>query len=532
MGVTPEELKVVREVEWRKCERSFPYFFANYWHVVTPDRGVRPVDARELQMSCANDLQESRRLLIVKARQIGWSTLMTAYVFWTAWFHPYKHCLVLSKREDPDAVLIVQNVKFAFGLLPAWMRARGPKTLNDRKGNITYDNGSYIDSDASSDDPARGRTLALLILDEFGKFENPYEAWQSAVPATEFGQCIVLGNPNGYGSWYHTVSLEAKQGLSDFDYRFYPWWAASHRDQTWFDRETSSMTPAQVAAEYPDNDTDCWISAGSPVFDMKVIEKWGTVEPHLQETTEGTYRTWKDPEEKATYVIGADVAGGGPKGDFSVAQVLDVATGEHVCEFRGKLDPVHYAHLLHRLALRYNRATLVVEANNVGGPVLRELLDEIKYFRLYKRRTYNYEVDKTTTKYGWETTRATKFIAIQDMWKRLTGGRVKTTDARLLEEMVAYRYINEHEMGGFPHDDRVMAMAIAIQGLVAEPGAMVSAAPPEPKPESRFAGFDGTLVGAAFQLGGDPKKAEQKMREYYEIRPVVMNRSGRRRRGL
>lgn len=530
MATTAAELKVLREAEWRRCRDSFPHFFANYWVVILPDKGVTPVEARELQLECAKSFQGERRMMILKARQIGWTTLICAYTFWKAWYKDHQHCLVLSRREDPEAVLIVQNIKFGYKNLPAWMRARGPQPLNDRKGNITYDNGSYIDSDASSDDPARGRTLALLVLDEFGKFENPTEAWSSATPATEYGQCIVLGNANGYGTWYHTLCLQSKAGDNDFSYRFYPWWAVPGRTQEWLDKETSSYTPSQRAAEFPDNDVDCWVSSGSPVFDSKLIGTWPTDEGHRSSDHRGVTRTWGEPREGYRYVIGADVAGGGPRGDFSVAQVIEVQTGKHVAEFRGQLDPPAYAHLLHEMALKYNRATISVEANNVGQPVLKELLEEIKYFRLYRRRTWNRQVDKTLDKYGFETNRASKQIAISDLWKHIIGGRVKTTDGHLFEEMIAYRYLNEFEMGGLPHDDRVMSMAIAIQLMLEESQYVPTTQEAPAKPLSRFPGHDGTLGGMAFQAGAkSPTEAQQKMRDYYESRPAVMNGTRRRR---
>lgn len=480
-------------MEWRKCEKSFAYFFSNYWKVLVPNQGIVPVDVRQPQMESAELFQNERRVLVLKARQIGWSTLITAYLFWKTFFFPNTPTMALSRREDPEAYLIISNAKMGYANLPAWMRNRGPKQLTDNMTEIRWGNGSMIESDSSKDNPARGRTFALLVLDEFGKMPNPDDAWGSALPATEYGQLIVVGNANGFGTRWFKLYQQAKAGESDFVARFYPWNVVPHRDSDWLERETSSMTPAERAAEYPTNDEECWVQSGNPVYDVERLKVYPTSpceDVRIEADLEATLTTWAPPEEGKSYVIGMDVSLGKGTGDYTVANVIEVETGRHVCEWRSRMATIwQAAERVNQIGLDYNQAWLAVEHNGVGEGVINRLREHHNYPNLYYRKVWNRAAQSHVIKYGWDTSGTTKPQIVSELQERLFTGEILTTHSDLVEEMIAYRYLANGQMGGMPHDDRVMSMAIAVRTWYEHPKT-VAVAQHEPPPEPGTLGHD------------------------------------------
>lgn len=467
---------LLQELDYRRCAESFPYFLEKYWIAVTP-QGLRHLDAREAQLEAAAMFQNERRLIVVKARQIGWTTLISAYLCWLCFFKDNQLCLALSRREDPEARIIVSMVKVGYDNLPMWMRRRGPRLINNNLTKLTWSNGSQLDSDASKDNPARGRTLACLVMDEFGRFPNPESAWSSALPATEFGQCFVVGNANGWGTFFHTQYMMAKEGTSDFKPAFYSWrCGGKHRDDAWLARETSSYTPAQRAAEYPEDDEECWIKAGSPRFDNEWLLSQQWVDPRVGRMEGGRFVVddtgfldlYAAPQPGMSYTIGVDTAGGGESGDFACAQVLCLNTGQHVAELHGRIEPTRLAMEVDKLGRWYNLAKVIPERNRHGIAFIDALRTTFQYPRIYTERRYGVRGYHDTDRYGFQTTDQTKPLALERMWAMLQTGDMVTTSREYLKQMSEYHYLEDGTTGGSPHDDRVMAMAMATTVLMQE----------------------------------------------------------------
>ena len=524
---------VLLDAEWRYCAESFRYFFQNYWKCIVPGRGTINVDARPAQLETADLFQNERRIVVLKARQIGWTTAVTAYVFWKGYFHDNQEIAVLSRREDPEAKLIIVNIKFGYDQLPLWMRKRGPKITNDHMTKVIWSNGSTVESDASKDNPVRGRTLALLVLDELGKFPNPEQAWQSALPAVEYGQLIAIGNANHYMSRWWSIYTEAKSGVNNFIARFYPWniEGIEHRTPEWFERETASMTPAERAAEYPENDEECWLVSGSPVFDTDILQalplqsgREGIFDGEtFVPTANGWLHLFEPPMPGRKYVIGADSARGLEHGDYSAAVVL-AHDGRHVASIRSKLKPSALAVALNGVGRWYNKALLGVEINKDGAAVLDPLVEDMFYPNLFRRRSYNEVYQRVTTRYGWDTNSQSKPLMIAQLNDAFVKGAIRTTDPLVISEAIAYRYLGDGTMGGSPHDDMVIASAIAVQMLkeLYVPGVGPEVEVPM-LPPSRFEGFDGTFHGHA-RMGETPESLGESKNV------IVMNRNATRRR--
>lgn len=64
-----------------RCEADFPYWMQHYGVVEMRERGVVPMSdvVWKFQMSLAGLLQHEKRLIVLKARQIGMSTIAMLY---------------------------------------------------------------------------------------------------------------------------------------------------------------------------------------------------------------------------------------------------------------------------------------------------------------------------------------------------------------------------------------------------------------------------------------------------------------------
>ena len=271
MSYTLSELK--QEAEWRKCKKNETYFLENYWHIAHPAHGRILFDLRSAQATALKHWEDHRYSLTLKARQIGWSTLVAAHQFWLAFFHPDQNIIDLSRTER-EAVLLLRKTKYGFKHLPEWMLERGPKSIMEHQQRMGFDNGSLITSMPSASDPARGESASLIVVDEWAFLPNPEEAWASIEPVADIGGRIIgLSTANGSGNFYHQLWVGASTGANKFAPMFFPWSATEDRGDAWYQEKIKSMLPWQLAQEYPTTPEEAFVKSGNPVFDLDVLEQ-------------------------------------------------------------------------------------------------------------------------------------------------------------------------------------------------------------------------------------------------------------------
>ena len=261
-----------QEVEWRKCVRSEKYFLKNYWYIAHPAHGRILFNLRDAQTKALEEWSENRYSLTLKARQIGWTTLVAAHQFWLAFFHPDQNIIDLSRTER-ESVLLLKKTKYGAKHLPDWMINRGPKSLVEHQQRMAFDNGSQIVSMPSASDPARGESASLVVVDEWAFLPSPEDAWASIEPVADVGGRIIgLSTANGSGNFFHHLWTGATTGNNKFSPMFFPWSATGDRDESWYESKRDSMLPWQLAQEYPTTPEEAFIRSGNPVFDLDVLD--------------------------------------------------------------------------------------------------------------------------------------------------------------------------------------------------------------------------------------------------------------------
>lgn len=452
------------------CER----FLREQVFIQHPEHGAILFDLRPAQLEALHTVMNDRYVIILKARQLGWSTLMACYSLWLAMFWADQQIVMLSKGER-EAHALLSKADYAYRRLPDWLKERAPKRLDRSVGKITFDHGSKIESMPSKEDPARGTAVSLVIVDEWAFLDNSEDAWASIEPITDVGGRVVgLSTANGAGTFFHTFWIMAVTGKSQFTHLFYPWYANTERDDDWYEAKKKSMLPWQLAQEYPDNPEEAFIRSGNPVFDVDQLRAMETVAPTRYDLSideeqlptlnkNGLLRVWELRDSMESYVIGADVAEGLEHGDYSSAHVISANTGRVVAKWHGRIDPDLFGELLARLGWYYNTAYIGVEVNN-HGLTTNKALQRVGYPRIYQRKRLDgpRKNRKTVDSIGWLTTRVSKPLMIDELARDLRD-QIILKDADTIGELLTYVRDDKGQMSGSPFDDQVISLAIANQ---------------------------------------------------------------------
>ena len=480
--------ELLNEKEWRLCKGpenatpeeladAFAHFCSTYWHIRHPERGRILFEMREAQTETALAWIEHRRTIVLKARQIGFSTLAAAFAFWEVFFWSDRPEVMLSRTER-EAAKLLQKAKYGYKQLPEWMRQRGPALISDNQLKMVFNNESYLESLPSGNDPARGESLYRIFVDEMAFLPNSEEAWASIEPTVDVGGRVVcLSTANGEGNIFHSLWVGSQTGANSFKGIFFPW-SASERDEDWYEVKRRELPDWQLAQEYPSDPDEAFIRSGRPVFDLETLRNIELVEPRKGYLHKGmgrnVYEFREDGGELSVfalpvldhvYCIGADVAEGLGHGDYSSAHVIDASTEELVAHWHGHVDPDLFgSEVLYALGHWYGYALLGVENNNHGLTTLKAL-QRAGYKNLYRQRRLAQRNPQATEILGWRTTAASKPLAIDELSKSLRDGELYVPCAKTVAELRTFVREANGKMHGSPHDDRVMSLAVGNQML-------------------------------------------------------------------
>jgi hypothetical protein len=189
--------------------------------------------------------------------------------------------------------------------------------------------------------------------------------------------------------------------------------------------------------EYPTYPEEAFEASGGDVLDQRVLAEWQEYATRNVPLRRGFFRpeydtygrpvlnnVWvndrhgdleiyemPDPDDK--YVVFVDCAQGTSDGDWHVAFVMSVKTGNQVAEYRSKKDPDEATDQVEMLGMLYNRALTAVETTGGWGwPFLSHLgqRSHLNGIQMYERDTIEkIGGQKVPMKRpGWETTTKTR----------------------------------------------------------------------------------------------------------------------------
>lgn len=477
--------QLLEEREWRRCFpattnpakllEGFDYFCHTFVYIKHPELGRIKFDMFDAQRETVEQWIKNRYSLMLKARQLGFSTLVSVFCLWLAFGYSDRVIIMLSRTER-DAIKLLAKAKYAYRFLPEWMKYRGPP-MNATQTKMEFANESYIESLPSASDPARGESVYLAVIDELAYLPNSEEAWSSIEPIADVGgRVIALSTANGEGNLFHKLWVGATTKTNRFKAMFYPW-SANGRSQEWYEEKKADLPEWQLAQEYPDNPDDAFLKSGRPAFSLDVLRSLKTSSPIVRgffaehrywnfvPEADGPLRIWDHVRGDGRYVMGADPAQGYEYGDYSSVHVINARDGRVVAHWHGRIDPDLFgSQVLAPLGHMYNDALIGVESNNHGLSTLKAL-QRVRYHPLYMQRSPRYKKSIPTDILGWRTSQITKPLAIDELNMALREGSLILEDAETIAELRTFVRDDAGKMKGSPFDDRTISLAIANQML-------------------------------------------------------------------
>ena len=458
---TPHEL-----MEFKRCAEDPVYFCKNYVKVQHPKRGAIPLELYPYQEQMMYSYMEHRYTIVLSARQTGKSTISAIYLLWFAMFHADKTILIASNKNK-GAMEMVTRIRFAYEELPMFLK---PGVNDDgwSKHSIGFDNGSRIESTATSENSGRGMSISLLFLDEFA-FVKPSiqeEFWTSILPTLSTGgSCIMSSTPNGDSDLFAQLWRAADCGtkLSKDALNFFPihvrWDEPPGRDEAFKQTQMALLGELKWRQEF-----ECeMLSSDQLLIDTRVLFMMKSPEAPVLEYNEFVF--WKKLQSEQTYIITVDPSTGSGL-DYSVIDVFHFPSLEQVAQFRSNSmqSPMLYSKLKWLLGIMEQKMCttyFTVENNGVGEGILA----------LYQNDDnppeYAEMVSDGGNRDGMNTNKSTKLKACVSLKELLEAGKIFINSPQTIKELKNYvRRKGSYEAQIGSTDDTVSTLLLLCRVLI------------------------------------------------------------------
>ena len=460
-----QNIKKIIAQEYIKCAKDPAYFMKKCCYIQHPTRGRILFNLYPFQSKVLHLFKENDYIITLKSRQLGISTLASAYSLWMMLFHKDKNVLALATTQA-TARNLVSKTMFMYDQLPKWLRL---PALEKNKLSLRLRNGSKITAKSSNADAARSEAVSLLLIDEAAFIDNIDETFTAAQQTLATGgQCMALSTPNGIGNWFHQTWEKAISGENSFLSIRLPWTVHPERDQEWRDQQDSDLGPRMAGQE-----CDCdFLASGDTVFepdDMLFYEQTYLKEPLEKRGVDTNLWIWEGVDYTKSYMVVADVARG-DSADYSAFHIFDIESCTQVGEYKGKLSPKDFGNVLVGIASEYNQALLVVENANIGWATIEQVMER-QYSNLYYSSTSQMEtVESYMSKYerdklvpGFTMSVRTRPLVVAKMIEYIRERGVTIQSKRLIGEMRVFVWKNGKPQAQINYnDDLLMACATAL----------------------------------------------------------------------
>ena len=455
------------------------------------------------------------RLIILKARQLGFSTLTEGLIFHACATRKNVNALIVAHREDATANLFRMS-KLFYDELPTPVK---PMLRASNAQELVFENPSKLRSEREARPGLRSRircataggrgigrsdTLQCVHLSEYAFWPDGADGKAStlagilqAVPSLPGTMVVIESTANGFEDFKERWDA-AVAGENDFEPVFFAWfenpdysmpvvpgteWTPEERDlkaayqltdeqlqwRRWCIANNCGGSLDMFRQEYPSSPGEAFLHSGTGVFDNEQIVlrlerlpspagRGEFADGEWTESEMGPVTLYELPEEGVPYVLGGDTAGEGS--DYFTAIVINNVTGRIVAKLRQKYSEPEYVRQIYALGRFYNDALVAIETNFSTYPVMK--LQEMEYPNQYSREREDTYTRQMKRSYGFRTDRQSRPRAIANLVEVFSSHPEWFTDRELLEEMLTFCYNEDHrpEALAGKHDDLVMGAAI------------------------------------------------------------------------
>ncbi|UGA46796.1 hypothetical protein HU230_0012435 [Bradyrhizobium quebecense] len=461
------------------------------------------------------------RFVVLKARQQGLSTVITAWQYWWLSQRKAQKGLVMAHETD-STITLFDMYKRVHDNCPARLR---PHAKYSSRGEMQFDildTGLRV-ATAGGRGVARGETLTTAHLSEVAFWpvafaNNNFNGLVQAIPEEPGTACFLESTANGMTGKFREMWVGADPNApthNGYEQFFSPWFESDEyrepapadfvrtpeeekmmvqfapllnsNDQLFWRRRKIALNGAALfKQEYPATPDEAFLSTGRPVFNpdylnerisnpvtpikrMAVEDVPGSPIGVLKEHPLGELFVYHDLDPSQNYVIGADVGMGlrasasvRKDSDPSVAQVLD-GDLRQVAVWRGIVHPDYFAKVLMTLGYHYNSALVAPERNNHGLVTCVKLRD-LEYPYIYTEVPEGtLEAQRDSISLGFFTSERTKPLIIDQLRAYDRDRDIEINDLQTLREMLTFIVTESGKMQAEEgeHDDCVLSMAIA-----------------------------------------------------------------------
>jgi hypothetical protein len=432
------------------------------------------------QLTMLDALLKDEDTLVLKGRQIGSSTIVSAYLFWK-WYtssEPVTIAILSHKLNSSKHLLSIHRT--FYDNLPDFLK-RPLQTDNTTCMSFEDSGASLIAVSAEGKGGLRSFTCSYLHISEYAFAPNPEELKATALSALNDGQLIIETTANYFNDAMHQEIMRHENGTAKWNYLFFPWFSHKNYSSEIPEEEhfilTDYETQLQIKygltleqlywrrtkeqklgskekfrREYPSSIDDAYAISGNTYLTGEDFENVSVLQIDPKGTT-----VFDNCNKDDVYAIGVDVAAG-VKRDFSVICVVSKLTYQPVLIWRcNETSPVVLAERIVDIAIDYNNALVLVESNNFGNVVLNEMR-HMGYYNIWKENGKD-----------WITTRKSKTAMFENLKEVIQRGYIQILDNITYSELRAITVsdkgdIELKEIGG-AHSDNAVSLALAYMAL-------------------------------------------------------------------
>ena len=494
-------------------------YIENYIKIRDKKNNIVPLVFNEPQLKYYNVIKKMYqqkkpiRIIILKARQMGFSTETEAIIFKNVVTHHNYNAGIVAHKEDSTANLFNMS-KRMLEYLPDDIKPERKKS-NAKELVFNNEQGTGLDSrmkvmTAGGKGIGRSDTFTALHLSELAFWEGDKKTTMTgllqAVPNTPDSMIIIESTANGY-EYFKEMWDKAVAGENDFYPLFIGWnelkdysmpYTGFNLTQEekelqkqynltleqltwrrWCIKNNCSGDINQFKQEYPICPEEAFLSTGDCYFNKEnIINRINTApEPittgkftcyydgtrirnqKFLEQENGTIKIYEYPENRVPYVIGGDTAGEGS--DYFTAHVINNITGKQVAVLRQQQNEIEYVKQIYCLGMFYNKALVGLENNFSTYPTQK--LMELNYPNQYVRKKEDVYNNKYEKSFGFRTTNITRPYILGQLQEIVHDDIDVIQDIDTLREMLTF-IVNDKgraEAEEGYHDDLVMALAIS-----------------------------------------------------------------------
>ncbi len=456
---------------WLICAESPLVFIDRYVQVYDANqKSWIPLRLWPAQVGAVRDMHGQRLVIMLKARQLGCTSIVLGYVLWMMLFEAAATILLFSKRDDEAVDLLDYRLKGMYARLPEWLRCREVVSSNDHEWQLSNGSRAIAFGRIGGD----SYTATMAVIDEADLIPHLGSLMVSVKPTTDAGGKLILlsrADKSAPESPFKKIYRAACADDSAWKPLFLPWSARPGRDDAWDaeqkkDIEDRTGSLDDLYEQYPATPDEAlaprsldkrlpftWLERcrldAAPLFTVGRNDDFG---PHGAPGIPGL-RVWCMPVAKRRYVVGGDPAEGNPNSDDSAIVVLD-EDGEQVAEIVGKIEPSALGFAAERVCRWYNNAGFLVERNNHGHAVIT----------WWQGNTHLPLLTGPDGKPGWVQTLPAKtrlYDLAADMFRE-GQTKVKSFETRMQLASIEGSTLKAPEG---THDDRAVAYVLALAAL-------------------------------------------------------------------